>query len=323
MRRRNTDLSDNSERGNSDDDDTGDEADPLLETRSDNRALTSDDRDRNKLLLRTAHSSHGPSKAAMLASHPVRPMHKRSNSVTNLHAFPSGRLRSRGRSPSYEFLGDPEISNELKARLSTAGSESGDDVSTKTVGNVEDNDDRIPYDEHLMSLSELADAYRTHIDLEDARKSGGLKPNHAETLLSTGKNALTPPPRTPGWIIFLMQFTNLFMILLLTAALLSIVIYCLYGENSDLYLGVILVIVVLATCYETYHQEEKSEDFLASLKTLMPDITMVVRGGEWQSVNVETLVMGDVVKLRYGDKVPADCRIIYSQVIVGFKDCVS
>ena len=70
------------------------------------------------------------------------------------------------------------------------------------------------------------------------------------------------------------------MILLLTAALLSIIIYVLYGEPSDLYLGVILVIVVVATCYETYHQEVKSEDFLQSLKTLVPDLTVATRGGE-------------------------------------------
>ena len=95
-----------------------------------------------------------------------------------------------------------------------------------------------------------------------------------------GPNAVSPPPRTPGWLLFLLQFTNLFMILLLTAALLSIIIYVLYGEPSDLYLGVILVIVVLATCYETYHQEVKSEDFLQSLKTLVPDLTVATRGGE-------------------------------------------
>jgi sodium/potassium-transporting ATPase subunit alpha len=57
----------------------------------------------------------------------------------------------------------------------------------------------------------------------------------------------------------------------------------------------------------------QSEDFLESLKTLVPEMTIATRGGEQVSVKVEDLVIGDVIKLRFGDKVPADCRVIYTQ----------
>ena len=57
-------------------------------------------------------------------------------------------------------------------------------------------------------------------------------------------------------------------------------------------------------------QEIKSENAIDALKTLSASTVKVQRDGEWQVIGTEELVVGDIISLEAGDKVPADCRII-------------
>jgi len=57
-------------------------------------------------------------------------------------------------------------------------------------------------------------------------------------------------------------------------------------------------------------QGRSAEGALAALTELQPAVATVLRGGGWGSVPSRELVPGDVVKLRVGDKVPADCRVV-------------
>ena len=95
------------------------------------------------------------------------------------------------------------------------------------------------YSEHLLEISQVAEVYKTHLDLSDVKNSRGLTAAAAKkTLEEQGPNVLTPPPRTPGWLLFLIQFTNLFMVLLQVVAILSFVLYGIQpNEPSNLYLG--------------------------------------------------------------------------------------
>ena len=174
-----------------------------------------------------------------------------------------------------------------------------------------------PYVEHKMTVMEVAEMYKTDIDWNNPSRSMGLKSTQAEFLLKeNGPNEMTPPPRTPLWLLFLLQFTNLFMILLLVAAAMSIAIYLAYPDDgkSNLYVGIILIVVVVATCYETYAQEAKSDELMESFKKLVPDVTAVIRDGAQRPINANVLVVGDIIRLKSGDKVPADCRIIHNMV---------
>lgn len=49
---------------------------------------------------------------------------------------------------------------------------------------------------------------------------------------------------------------------------------------------------------------------MEGFKNLLPQQCVVIRGGEKKSVPAEKIVPGDIVELKMGDKVPADCRII-------------
>jgi sodium/potassium-transporting ATPase subunit alpha len=108
---------------------------------------------------------------------------------------------------------------------------------------------KIPYTEHLLTLKQLDKLHalsRIHVD--DVQGSIGLGSDLVSQLQETyGSNMINPPPSTPLWLLFLYQFSNMFMILLLVGALLCFGCY-LYdpSDMSNLYLSIFLVIVVVS-----------------------------------------------------------------------------
>jgi sodium/potassium-transporting ATPase subunit alpha len=186
-------------------------------------------------------------------------------------------------------------------------------VQSKIDGQTEE----VRYVEHLFSSEELARYFMTHIDPNDVKTSRGLSSNDAATRLEEyGPNELTPPETTPLWLLFLMQFLNVFMVLLTVAGLLSIVAFFINDDISNLYLGVVLLVVVVITCYQTFAQEAKSDDLMAKFRAMVPDAATAIRDGTLQSVKAAHLVVGDLVRLTSGEKVPADCVVLLSD---GFK----
>jgi hypothetical protein len=76
------------------------------------------------------------------------------------------------------------------------------------------------YTEHMFPLDELANKFQTHVDTKKAKESKGLTSTKAAELLAIhGPNVLTPPPSIPLWLLFLLQFTNLLMVLLQITAI--------------------------------------------------------------------------------------------------------
>ena len=81
-------------------------------------------------------------------------------------------------------------------------------------------------------------------------------------------------------------------------------------------MAIALILVVLITCSMTYLQEREASNVMASLKAMLPWQCSVLRGGAERgaevAIAVNQIVLGDVVRLRMGDRVPADLRIIES-----------
>ncbi|GCB84145.1 hypothetical protein scyTo_0024784, partial [Scyliorhinus torazame] len=82
-----------------------------------------------------------------------------------------------------------------------------------------------------------------------------------------------------------------------------------------LYLAVTLIAVVVVTGCFGYYQEFKSTNIIASFKNLVPQQATVIRNGEKFEVNANLLVVGDLVEIKGGDRVPADIRVITSSGI--------
>ena len=81
-------------------------------------------------------------------------------------------------------------------------------------------------------------------------------------------------------------------------------------EPDNFYVGVVLTGVVVVTGVFSYCQERKSSKIMDSFKNLVPHQANVIRNGKSKAVKAETLVVGDLVDVKFGDRVPADIRIL-------------
>lgn len=120
-----------------------------------------------------------------------------------------------------------------------------------------------------------------------------------------GSNELREGKKKPVLIMFLEQFKDLMIIILLAASVVS----GLLGEISD---TVIILTVVIINAILGVTQESKAEKALAALKKMSSPYSKVKRNGETALVRSEEIVPGDIVYLEAGDIVPADIRLIQS-----------
>ena len=146
--------------------------------------------------------------------------------------------------------------------------------------------------------------------LKTNQERGLTKAEHDSRLQKYGPNQLTPPKTIPEWVKFLKNMTEFFSLLILAGGVLCIIGYILKKEVENLYLGIVLFAIVIITGTFTYFQEKKSDDLMASFKNMMPNRCTVTRDGNPTEVVAEDLVIGDIVHIKAGDKVPADIRIL-------------
>nr|CAD7447538.1 unnamed protein product [Timema bartmani] len=145
----------------------------------------------------------------------------------------------------------------------------------------------------------------------------GLTVNQAKLHLARdGPNALTPPKQTPEWVKFCKTLFGGFSMLLWAGAILCFIAYSIEATTSEdpsddhLFLGIVLAVVVVVTAIFSYYQENKSSRIMESFKKMVPQVATVVRGGEKLSLRAEELVVGDIVEVKGGDRIPADIRIV-------------
>ncbi|XP_028937232.1 sodium/potassium-transporting ATPase subunit alpha-1 [Ornithorhynchus anatinus] len=191
-----------------------------------------------------------------------------------------------------------------------AVSEHGDKKKGKKEKDMDELKKEVSMDDHKLSLDELHRKYGTDL-------SRGLTTSRAaEILARDGPNALTPPPTTPEWIKFCRQLFGGFSMLLWIGAVLCFLAYGIQAateeepQNDNLYLGVVLSAVVIITGCFSYYQEAKSSKIMESFKNMVPQQALVIRNGEKLSINAEEVVVGDLVEVKGGDRIPADLRII-------------
>ncbi|GAQ85006.1 Ca2+ transporting ATPase [Klebsormidium nitens] len=127
-----------------------------------------------------------------------------------------------------------------------------------------------------------------------------------------GRNMLTPPKTKPAWVKYLEQYKNFFAVLLIVASTLCFIAFGVDSshDKTNLYLGIVLLLVVVITASFSYLQESKSEAVMEGFKKLIPARCHVIRDGLEVVIDAVELVPGDVVNLNDGDRVPADIRII-------------
>ena len=151
----------------------------------------------------------------------------------------------------------------------------------------------------------------------DSNVEQGLSSQEAgERLIKYGPNKLPEKKKTPLFLVFLSQFNDPMIFILLAAALLSVAISIFNsvrnGEAFDfadpiIILGVCVLNAIIGTV-----QENKAEKSLEALKKMSSPTCVVRRDGKLIELKAEELVIGDIVILEEGRTVPADLRLIQS-----------
>ncbi len=143
----------------------------------------------------------------------------------------------------------------------------------------------------------------------------GLSSQEAgERLIKYGPNKLPEKKKTPLFLVFLSQFNDPMIYILLAAALLSVAI-SIYnsihtGEAFDFADPIIIMGVCVLNAIIGTVQENKAEKSLEALKKMSSPTCVVKRDGKLIELKAEELVPGDIVILEEGRTVPADLRLI-------------
>ncbi len=138
----------------------------------------------------------------------------------------------------------------------------------------------------------------------DTSAERGLSPQEAKQRLEEyGPNKLPESKQRSTLMRFLEQFNNILIFLLIAAA----VITALMGHWIDTF---VILAVVIINVFIGFIQEGKAEKAIEGIKKMLSLKALVIREGHRDDIDAQNLVIGDIVILRAGDKVPADLRIL-------------
>lgn len=130
-----------------------------------------------------------------------------------------------------------------------------------------------------------------------------------ERLKKYGKNTLPKKKSETVFEIFINEFKDPILILLLVAIIASLIV----GEVID---AIAIIIIVLIDVIMGTYQENKANHTAEALANLVTTKTKVVREDDVIQINAEDLTIGDYVLLESGDKVSADLRIVEAQNLI-------
>jgi magnesium-transporting ATPase (P-type) len=144
---------------------------------------------------------------------------------------------------------------------------------------------------------------QTVLDALATTSDGLTQSEAADRLEQFGPNRLPEPPRPPLWRRALGHFDDVLIYILLAAAVLKAIL----GDWLDF--AIILAVAVVNAGIGLV-QESRAEQALDAIKDMLPVGAHVLRDGASVEADAETLVPGDVVRVRSGDRVPADVRLL-------------
>lgn len=146
-------------------------------------------------------------------------------------------------------------------------------------------------------------------DVEDVLKetkssADGLSSEQVKDRLDDyGENVLGEQRSSSNFMIFVNQFKNPITMILIFAAILSIFL----KDYSD---GIIILIIILVSAFLSFNHESKANDAVRKLMSTVSVTSAVLRDGKFVETDNVLLTVGDIIKVKTGDMIPADCRLI-------------
>jgi Ca2+-transporting ATPase len=140
---------------------------------------------------------------------------------------------------------------------------------------------------------------------------GGISPEEAgKRLLHYGPNSVAIRKEVSPIAIFIGQFKNLLVLLLIAAALVSLALSYLDPAHADVMDAILIFAIVIANAVFGFLQEYKAEKTMEALTDMSAPRASVIRGGREIEIRSEEVVPGDILILTEGDKVAADARLM-------------
>lgn len=154
---------------------------------------------------------------------------------------------------------------------------------------------------HSLTIGQTMDVLKASQD--------GLSSSEAEERLrQVGPNVIPESPPKTLLTVFLSQFRNAFIYLLIVAAGVSLFL----GEIGDaLFIAAALQINAVIGTVQEWQAQEKAQ----ALKNLVKSIVAVHRDGIWEMIDGRELVPGDIVEVEAGSKVPAAIRLLSTEAL--------
>ncbi|MBC8082956.1 MAG: HAD-IC family P-type ATPase, partial [Hymenobacter sp.] len=149
---------------------------------------------------------------------------------------------------------------------------------------------------HLAPIADVAQELRTSPAGLDAATAG-------QRLTEHGPNQIADAQQKTVWQLLLRQFTDVMVVVLLAAALVS----GLMGELKSTY---VILAIVLLNAVVGFFQEYRAEKAMNALQKMAANEAQVLRGGQAGFVPAADLVPGDVALLEAGNVIPADVRFV-------------
>ncbi len=161
---------------------------------------------------------------------------------------------------------------------------------------------------HCLEISEITDMLQTTtengLSIEEVKKR----------IEKYGLNELEQKEKISAWEIFINQFKDFLIYLLFFAIAISIGIgfyEASQGHTPESFVDALVIFVILViNAVLGFYQEYQAEKALESLKKMAPHHAKVVRNGVVKEIDVKDVVIGDILQLDEGDKIPADARLI-------------
>lgn len=125
----------------------------------------------------------------------------------------------------------------------------------------------------------------------------------AEKLKAEGLNVFGESRKNGAMRIFLGQFRDVMVMILLGATVVSVLL----GEVTD---AVTIILIVLLNAILGFIQEYRTENTLEALRSMTAPTAKCRRDGILREIDASLLVTGDIIELEAGDRIPADCAII-------------
>ena len=150
--------------------------------------------------------------------------------------------------------------------------------------------------------------------LETSTETGLTEAQIKIRLEKYGKNELIKEKGKTAWQIFISQFKDFLIYLLIFAIIISIAIGIYESTKSEAWPSeytdaIVIAAILIVNAILGFYQEYQAEKSLESLKKLAPHYAKVRREGKVIEIDVEDLVPGDIVLIEEGDKFPADIRL--------------